>query len=331
MGNDELETARPIRQPIHGENEIAGTDDAVLYPKGSAVLGMFAAHLGRERFRGAIRDYLTEHADGNAATEDLLAELDRIDPSVGPFLPDLHRSAGSPARHGRALLSRGPRRARPQAGARAARGLAGTEGPPVAGAGVRPAGGPERSALHRPGRPVPTVPVPGRCPRWVHPNAGATGYYRWLLPPAGLDALLASGWATLSRAERISAASAVVSGTRDAVLPVDRALRSLPGSPATTSPAWCRARLRCSTTPGPTGRTRRTGPCSRRGCAPSSDRRWTGSASLRGRVSPRGRHAFGRLWCRRSRCTPQIGRSSPGPHGWAGPGSAPTATFIPRR
>jgi alanyl aminopeptidase len=58
----------------------------------------------------------------------------------------------------------------------------------------------------------------------VHPNAGATGYYRWLLPSTGLNALLASGWRTISRAERISAASAVVSGARDAVLPVDRAL-----------------------------------------------------------------------------------------------------------
>jgi alanyl aminopeptidase len=84
MANDELETARPIRQPIHSENEIAGTDDSVLYPKGSAVLGMFSARLGRDRFRGAIRDYLTEHSDGNAATDDLLATLDRIDPSVGP-------------------------------------------------------------------------------------------------------------------------------------------------------------------------------------------------------------------------------------------------------
>jgi alanyl aminopeptidase len=73
-----------------------------------------------------------------------------------------------------------------------------------------------------------SVPVPGRCPRWIHPNAGATGYYRWLLPAAGLDALLASGWATLSRAERISAANAVVNAARDAALPADRALALLP-------------------------------------------------------------------------------------------------------
>ena len=72
MANDELDTARPIRQPIHGENEIAGTDDSVLYPKGSAVLGMFAARLGRERFVARSSAYLTAHADGNAATEDFL-------------------------------------------------------------------------------------------------------------------------------------------------------------------------------------------------------------------------------------------------------------------
>ena len=228
MANDELETARPIRQPIHGENEIAGTDDAVLYPKGSAVLGMFAARLGRERFRGAIRHYLTAHADGNAATEDLLAELDRIDPSVGPSFRTFIDQPGVPrvnaelsCREGHGELALRQERALPE-GSRARRDLQWRV--PVC---VRLEGrdAPLCTTLDGPSL---TVPVPGRCPRWVHPNAGATGYYRWLLPAAGLDVLLASGWATLSRAERISAANAVVNATRDAVLPADRALALLP-------------------------------------------------------------------------------------------------------
>ncbi len=228
MANDELDTARPIRQPIHSENEIAGTDDAVLYPKGSAVLGMFSARLGRDRFRGAIRDYLTEHSDGNAATEDLLAALDRIDPSVGPSFRTFIDQPGLPrvtaelsCSEGKAALALRQERALPE-GSRARRDLR-WKVPVCARLEGRDA--PLCTTLDGPST---TVPVPGRCPRWVHPNAGATGYYRWLVPATGLDALLASGWRTISRAERISTASAVVSGARDAVLPVDRALALVP-------------------------------------------------------------------------------------------------------
>jgi aminopeptidase N len=228
MGNDELETARPIRQPIHSENEIAGTDDAVLYPKGSAVLRMFSARLGRERFRGAIREYLTAHADGNATTEDLLAALDRVDPSVGPSFRTFIDQPGVPrvtaelsCEQGQAQLALRQERALPE-GSRARRDLLWRL--PVC---VRLEGrdAPLCTTLETPSQ---TVPVSGRCPRWVHPNAGATGYYRWLLPQTGLDELVGSGWTALSRAERISAADAVVSAAKDAVLPVDRALALLP-------------------------------------------------------------------------------------------------------
>jgi aminopeptidase N len=228
MSNDELDTARPIRQPIHSENEIAGTDDAVLYPKGSAVLGMFSAHLGPERFRGAIRDYLNAHADGNATTEDLLAALDRVDPSVGPSfrtfidqpgLPRVTAELSCSGSEGRLALRQ--ERALP-VGSRARRDLLWKV--PVC---VRLEGraAPLCTELDGPER---TVPIAGSCPRWVHPNAGATGYYRWLLAPAGLDALLARGWTALSSAERISTANTVVAATEDAVLPVDAALAHLP-------------------------------------------------------------------------------------------------------
>jgi alanyl aminopeptidase len=228
MANDELDTARPIRQPIHGESEIAGTDDAVLYPKGSAVLAMFSARLGPERFRGAIRDYLLAHADGNATTEDLLAALDRVDPSVGPSFrtfidqPGLPRvSAALSCTGGEGRLALRQERALPE-GSRARRDLLWRV--PVC---VRVEGrdAPLCTDLNGPAR---TLSLPGACPRWVHPNAGAAGYYRWLLPPSGLEALLERGWPALSRAERISAANTVVAAAGDAVLPVDAALGHLP-------------------------------------------------------------------------------------------------------
>ena len=242
MANDELETARPIRQPIRSENEIAGTDDAVLYKKGSAVISMFAARLGKERFRGAIREYLIAHTDANATTEDLLAALDRVDPGVGPSFRTFIDQPGVPrvtaelsCRDGSAQLALRQERALPE-GSRARRDLLWRL--PVC---VRLEGrdAPLCATLEGPSQ---TAPVSGRCPRWMHPNVGGTGYYRWLLPPAGLDALVGSGWPTLSRAERISAANAVVSGAQDAALPVDRAFALLPrfirdGEPGVTTSA----------------------------------------------------------------------------------------------
>jgi alanyl aminopeptidase len=242
MGNDELETARPIRQPIHSENEIAGTDDAVIYKKGSAVIGMFAARLGQERFRGAIREYLTAHSDGNATTEDLLAALDHVDPSVGPSFrtfidqPGLPRITAELSCHeGSPELALRQERALPE-GSRARRDLL-WQVPVCLRLEGRQA--PLCVALEERSR---TVPVSGRCPAWVHPNAGASGYYRWLLPRAGLDALVNRGWPSLSRAERISTANAVVAATEGAVLPVDRSLALLPrfirdGEPGVTMSA----------------------------------------------------------------------------------------------
>src|SRR5262249_49208847 len=75
MRNDELETARPMQQPIRSESEITGTDDAVLYPKGAAVIAMFRNLLGAEAFHNGIQSYLRSHQDGNASTDDLVSAL----------------------------------------------------------------------------------------------------------------------------------------------------------------------------------------------------------------------------------------------------------------
>ncbi len=78
MRSDSLTTARKIRQPIEAPGDIANAFDGITYGKGEAVIGMFENYMGPKEFQRAIRQYLSEHAWGNATSEDLLATLDKV-------------------------------------------------------------------------------------------------------------------------------------------------------------------------------------------------------------------------------------------------------------
>jgi alanyl aminopeptidase len=72
-----------------------------------------------------------------------------------------------------------------------------------------------------------TLPLPGGCPRWIHLNAGAQGYYRWLEPTEEVDALLGPGWKALSAPERLSVAEALISAAQDGTLAASETLNRL--------------------------------------------------------------------------------------------------------
>ncbi|MGZ6130495.1 MAG: M1 family metallopeptidase [Myxococcaceae bacterium] len=254
MDNDELESSRPIRTPMRTEGDLRATDVAVLYPKGAAVLSMFQGLLGRDAFRAAIRRYIEAHADGNATTEDLVAALSTekdLRPAMLSFIdqPGVPRVRGTLAcdRSG-ARLSLHQERARPL----------GSTAPslrwkiPVC---IRVENAPApRCTLLESDDAVLDLPA-ARCPRWVHLNAGAQGYYRWLLPGPGLAALVKSGWGTLLPAERLSAADAILSSASDGVMTVSEAMSWIgtlirdpePSVPASTLRFLTKARLFWST------------------------------------------------------------------------------------
>ncbi|HEY1905703.1 MAG TPA: M1 family metallopeptidase [Myxococcaceae bacterium] len=223
MRNDELEGSRPIRTTMHTEGDLRAWDVAVLYPKGAAVLGMFEALLGPEAFRAGIRRYLRDHADGNAATEDLVSALsDR--PAVGTAFRTFLDQPGVPLVRGTlrcdadgARLELRQERAMP-VGSRAAQLR--WQVPICVRADSRR--DPICTVLES--ETATLALSSARCPRWVHLNAGARGYYRWLLPPQGVDALLGRGWSALEATERLSAADAVLSAGLDGVLPADQVL-----------------------------------------------------------------------------------------------------------
>lgn len=227
MENDELESARAIRQPIRTEGDIQAWDDGVLYPKGAAVLRMFQSLLGRDEFRAGIRRYLEAHRDGNATTEDLLAALS-VTRDIGPAFRTFIDQPGIPRIRGQLTCDgRGARLALHQERARPL----GSKAPPLlwqVPVCVRAEGLKEQRCTLLTG-PDDTLSLPGRsCPRWVHLNAGARGYYRWLLSGREMDGLLRTAWGKLPATERLSAADTLVNGARDGLVPASELLARLP-------------------------------------------------------------------------------------------------------
>lgn len=96
MANDGLASARKIRQPIESNSDIANAFDSITYEKGGAVLAMFEAWMGEDRFRSAMRRYLGKYAHGNATAADFLAELGAEDARAGTAFTTFLEQAGLP-------------------------------------------------------------------------------------------------------------------------------------------------------------------------------------------------------------------------------------------
>ncbi len=72
---DSLPSSRKVRRPIATLDDVYTAFDGISYTKGAALLEMFEAWLGPERFRAGIRAYIGRHAWGNATSDDFLAAL----------------------------------------------------------------------------------------------------------------------------------------------------------------------------------------------------------------------------------------------------------------
>jgi aminopeptidase N len=187
---------------------------------------MFRNLLGAEAFRNGIQSYLRSHQDGNASTDDLVTALS-ASRDIGPAFRSFVAQSGVPQVEGQRVCDpAGARIALHQAralplGSRAPRDIQWSI--PLC-ARVEGQRAPACTLLtSREG----TLPLPAGCPRWVHLNASAQGYYRWLEPAPELDTLLGPGWKSLTAPERLSAAEALLSAARDGTLPASEALSRL--------------------------------------------------------------------------------------------------------
>jgi alanyl aminopeptidase len=70
--------AAALRRAIHSNADIEDSFDAIAYEKGAAVIAMFEAWIGPERFQQAIRAYLAAHADGVSDSSQFLDAIERV-------------------------------------------------------------------------------------------------------------------------------------------------------------------------------------------------------------------------------------------------------------
>ncbi len=68
-------TSHAIRQPASDVAEATAGFDAITYQKGASVLKQLVAYVGEDAFLAGLQTYFAKHAWGNAALDDLMAEL----------------------------------------------------------------------------------------------------------------------------------------------------------------------------------------------------------------------------------------------------------------
>ena len=183
--------ARATTDPTRTRNIAPGqvfSNYATVYLKGKAVLSMFEAWIGTDKFRLGVLDHIGAHTNRNASADDFFASLGKHAPAstAAAFqsfvdLPGIPLVTIEPAgaatiivRQSRFTTSPNP--LPPQAWKI-----------PVS---IRYSDGTTtRTASILLDAPAKTVKLEGERIAWLFPQAGATGYYRWNVPAEWLTAL----------------------------------------------------------------------------------------------------------------------------------------------
>jgi alanyl aminopeptidase len=196
MGQDSLDSARQIRQPIATANDIANAFDGITYQKGEAVLTMIERAMGPDVFQKGVRLYLTKHAFSTATYTDFVAAMTEASgKDQKPLFDAFVLQSGVPlvsvnlacAKGAAPKLELAQRRYKPT----------GSEIDPKRtwqipmcvrwGAGAK-TGRDCGTLAAATGELALSAPS---CPDWVLPNDGELGYYRMLPQGKLLDQLLA--------------------------------------------------------------------------------------------------------------------------------------------
>lgn len=70
--------SHPIVQTVETPDQITEVFDAITYNKGASVIRMMEDFVGETNFQQSVTNYLNNHAFGNAVTDDLLSEIDKL-------------------------------------------------------------------------------------------------------------------------------------------------------------------------------------------------------------------------------------------------------------
>ncbi|MDH3198460.1 MAG: M1 family metallopeptidase, partial [Candidatus Krumholzibacteria bacterium] len=179
MKGDARPSTVPVRKPVESTAEMM-EGVGLAYNKGKTVLGMVEARIGEDKFRAGVRAYIEAHAWGNTVAGDLFAALSNeagedLEPIFSSFLDQPGFPVVSVEADGRGLITLRQRRflnhgvetddLRWKIPVR----VKYSDGEQTVVRTLLLAGDEARVET---GGPV----------AWVHPNAGARGYYAWSAP-----------------------------------------------------------------------------------------------------------------------------------------------------
>lgn len=230
MDQDSLVTARRIRQPIAGNDDIVSAFDGITYQKGAAVIAMFEGWVGEEGFRKGIQHYLKTHAWGAATSDDFVAAIAEAtkNPAVVPAFWSFLDQPGVPLVTAELVCAGGAPRLILSQKRFLPTGSTGSKEEtwrvPVCARTGDP-GAPTTCTLLT--EPAGTLALPGACPSRVLANAGS-GYYRVLYKGSLLGKVLTDGGKHLTASERIATLSDVAALARSGDVPMATALALVP-------------------------------------------------------------------------------------------------------
>lgn len=75
MTQDQMVSARKVRQPIEDHGDIGNAFDGITYQKGGAVIRMFENYVGPDKFQKGVQAYMRKHMWGNATAADFLDSI----------------------------------------------------------------------------------------------------------------------------------------------------------------------------------------------------------------------------------------------------------------
>lgn len=209
LATDAVKNTRPIHQEANSRNEIDALFDGIAYGKTAAVLHMLESYLGHETFRAGVNSYLKQHAYGNATAADFWNAMTQSSKKpVDKIMPTFVMQAGEPyvevdakCEGGNTTLAMSQKRY--------LNTPAGFNEPndqlwqiPVCAKGVNENAATEQQCFLLTQRQQ-SFTMKG-CSKFVFPDAGALGYYRYNYDSAALQSLGAAAEKGLTPEERIS-------------------------------------------------------------------------------------------------------------------------------
>jgi puromycin-sensitive aminopeptidase len=201
---DALASTHSISIEAKNAEEASERFDAITYTKGAAVLRMIESYLGEDTFRDGVRIYLNRHKESNASADDFWKALDEASgQDVTAIMNAWIKEPGHPlvtiaAHEVPGGLELDLAQTRYYSDREAAPSAQRWPVPMVLKYGTAEGIREQRVLLHEDKA---TVRLPGA--KWVFPNAGGRGFYRWQLDDSG-DRLLDRGARELGPEERLS-------------------------------------------------------------------------------------------------------------------------------